>query len=59
LLCLQGQFFWGIPDGSDWRKAPSPGLRLIISLVEQLSGTIEPEMSIRRHPSNHFGMKMH
>jgi PAS domain S-box-containing protein len=31
----------GIPEGFDWRNAPSLGLRLVISLVEQLSGTIE------------------
>jgi PAS domain S-box-containing protein len=31
----------GIPPGFDWRNAPSLGLRLIISLVEQLNGTIE------------------
>jgi PAS domain S-box-containing protein len=31
----------GIPFGFDWRNAPSLGLRLIISLVEQLNGTIE------------------
>ncbi|WAC05804.1 MAG: PAS domain S-box protein [Methanoregula sp.] len=30
----------GIPEGFDWRNAPSLGLRLVISLVEQLSGTI-------------------
>ncbi|WAC05308.1 MAG: PAS domain S-box protein [Methanoregula sp.] len=31
----------GIPDNFDWRNAKSLGLRLVISLVEQLSGTIE------------------
>ncbi|MCX6683560.1 MAG: PAS domain S-box protein [Methanoregula sp.] len=31
----------GIPSGFDWRNAPSLGLRLIITLVEQLNGTIE------------------
>ncbi len=31
----------GIPEGFDWRNAPSLGLRLVISLVEQLMGTIE------------------
>jgi hypothetical protein len=36
--------FFGIPDGFDWRNAPSLGLRLIISLVEQISGTIELDM---------------
>lgn len=31
----------GIPRDLDWRNAKSLGLRLLISLVEQLSGTIE------------------
>jgi two-component sensor histidine kinase len=31
----------GIPADFDWRNAKSLGLRLVISLVEQLSGTIE------------------
>jgi PAS domain S-box-containing protein len=31
----------GIPADFDWRNAKSLGLRLIISLVEQLNGTIE------------------
>jgi PAS domain S-box-containing protein len=31
----------GIPQEFDWRNAKSLGLRLVISLVEQLSGTIE------------------
>jgi two-component sensor histidine kinase len=31
----------GIPPDFDWRNAKSLGLRLVISLVEQLSGTIE------------------
>jgi two-component sensor histidine kinase len=31
----------GIPQGLDWRNAKSLGLRLVISLVEQLQGTIE------------------
>jgi PAS domain S-box-containing protein len=31
----------GIPQDFDWRNAKSLGLRLIISLVEQLQGTIE------------------
>ncbi len=31
----------GIPEGFDWRNSPSPGLGLVISLVEQPSGTIE------------------
>jgi two-component sensor histidine kinase len=31
----------GIPEDFDWRNAKSLGLRLVISLVEQLSGTIE------------------
>ena len=31
----------GIPQDFDWRNAKSLGLRLVISLVEQLSGTIE------------------
>lgn len=31
----------GIAENFDWRNAKSPGLWLIISLVEQLSGTID------------------
>ena len=31
----------GIPEEFDWRNAKSLGLRLVISLVEQLQGTIE------------------
>jgi two-component sensor histidine kinase len=31
----------GIPSDFDWRTAKSLGLRLVISLVEQLDGTIE------------------
>ena len=31
----------GITEGFDWRNARSPGLRLVISLVEQLQGTVE------------------
>jgi two-component sensor histidine kinase len=31
----------GIPDDFDWRNAMSMGLRLVITLVEQLDGTIE------------------
>ena len=31
----------GIPENLDWHNAKSLGLRLVISLVEQLSGTIE------------------
>ena len=31
----------GIPQDFDWRNARSPGLRLVIGLVEQLQGTIE------------------
>ena len=31
----------GIPQDLDWRNGKSLGLRLVISLVEQLSGTIE------------------
>jgi two-component sensor histidine kinase len=31
----------GIAENFDWRNAKSLGVRLIISLVEQLSGTIE------------------
>jgi len=31
----------GIPEDKDWRDAKSLGLRIVISLVEQLSGTIE------------------
>jgi PAS domain S-box-containing protein len=36
----------GIPEGFDWRNAPSLGLRLVISLVEQLSGTIELDRTV-------------
>jgi PAS domain S-box-containing protein len=31
----------GIPMGFDWRNAESLGLRLVVTLVEQLDGTIE------------------
>ena len=31
----------GIPQDLDWKNAKSLGLRLVVSLVEQLSGTIE------------------
>jgi two-component sensor histidine kinase len=31
----------GIPEDFDWRNAKSLGLRLVVSLVEQLQGTIE------------------
>jgi two-component sensor histidine kinase len=31
----------GIPEGFDWKTAPSLGLRLVNILIEQLSGTIE------------------
>jgi two-component sensor histidine kinase len=31
----------GIPEGFDWRNARSPGLRLVVSLGEQLQGTVE------------------
>ncbi len=31
----------GIPENFDWRNAKSLGLRLVVSLVEQLQGTIE------------------
>jgi PAS domain S-box-containing protein len=35
----------GIPADLDWRNTKSLGLRLVISLVEQLSGTIELDRS--------------
>ncbi|WAC05823.1 MAG: PAS domain S-box protein [Methanoregula sp.] len=35
----------GIPADFDWRNAKSLGLRLVISLVEQLQGTIELDRS--------------
>jgi len=35
----------GIPEVPDWRNAKPLGLRLVISLVEQLSGTIELDRS--------------
>jgi two-component sensor histidine kinase len=31
----------GIPEDFDWRNAESLGLRLVVSLVDQLNGTIE------------------
>jgi two-component sensor histidine kinase len=31
----------GIPQALDWRNTESLGLRLVMSLVEQLNGTIE------------------
>jgi two-component sensor histidine kinase len=35
-----------IPADFDWRNAKSLGLRLVISLVEQLSGTIELDRTV-------------
>jgi two-component sensor histidine kinase len=35
----------GIPDDFDWRNAKSLGLRLVITLVDQLDGTIELDRS--------------
>ncbi len=35
----------GFPAGLDWKNSPSLGLRLIISLVRQLNGTIELDPS--------------
>jgi len=35
----------GIAEGIDWRNAPSLGLKLVISLVKQLEGTIELDRS--------------
>jgi len=36
----------GLPAGFDWRHAESLGLRLVISLVGQLDGTIELDRSV-------------
>jgi two-component sensor histidine kinase len=33
----------GLPDGMDWRAAPSLGLRLVHTLTQQLHGTLEVE----------------
>ena len=35
----------GIPEDFDWRNAESLGLRLVVSLVDQLDGTIELDRS--------------
>jgi two-component sensor histidine kinase len=35
----------GIPADLDWRNTQSLGLRLVNSLVEQLNGTIDLDMS--------------
>nr|WP_319375904.1 MASE3 domain-containing protein [uncultured Methanoregula sp.] len=35
----------GMPEDFDWRNAESLGLRLVVSLVEQLDGTIELDRS--------------
>jgi two-component sensor histidine kinase len=35
----------GIQEGFDWRNARSPGLRLVVSLVEQVQGTVEVDRS--------------
>ena len=35
----------GIPEDFDWRNAKSLGLRLVVSLVDQLDGTIELDLS--------------
>jgi two-component sensor histidine kinase len=32
-------------NGFGWRNARSPGLRLVVSLVEQLQGTVELNLS--------------
>jgi two-component sensor histidine kinase len=31
----------GIPEGFNWRTARSPGLRLVVSLGEQVQGTVK------------------
>jgi two-component sensor histidine kinase/PAS domain-containing protein len=35
----------GIPADLDWRNAPSLGLRLVITLVDQMNGTVELDRS--------------
>ena len=42
----------GIPEDLDWRNTESLGLRLVISLVEQLNGTIE----LDRHAGTAFNI---
>jgi len=45
----------GLPAAFDWRNAESLGLRLVISLVEQLDGTIE----LDRHAGTAFVIIIH
>jgi two-component sensor histidine kinase len=45
----------GMPEGLDWKNAESLGLRLVISLVEQLQGTIELE----KGPGTVFRLTLH
>ncbi|MDP2795936.1 MAG: hypothetical protein Q8N94_00310 [Methanoregula sp.] len=42
----------GIPEDMDWRHAESLGLRLVISLVEQLDSTIELDRGNEVHYCN-------
>jgi PAS domain S-box-containing protein len=45
----------GMPEGLDWKNAESLGLRLVISLVEQLQGIIELE----KGPGTVFRLTLH
>jgi two-component sensor histidine kinase len=45
----------GIPETLDWRNAPSLGLRLVNTLVDQLDGTIE----LDRTAGTSFTMVLH
>jgi PAS domain S-box-containing protein len=45
----------GIPEDLDWRDAPSLGLRLVITLVDQMDGTVE----LNRSDGTTFTMVLH
>jgi two-component sensor histidine kinase/PAS domain-containing protein len=45
----------GIPADLDWRNAPSLGLRLVITLVDQMDGTVE----LDRSEGTRFTMVLH
>ena len=36
----------GMPEGFDWKNAPSLGLRLVVSLIAQLNGSIEMDTTV-------------
>ena len=44
----------GMPDGFDFRKADSLGLQLVMSLISQLSGSIDVDTTRRHEVHNSF-----